>query len=35
MESPEHEEQAVREYFARQFDVLDDLGAIAHVEKGR
>ena len=32
MESPEHEEQAVREYVARSFELLDDL-AIRHVEK--
>lgn len=33
MESPEHEEVAVREYVARAFELLDDLGAITHVEK--
>ena len=33
MESPEHEEQAVREYVARQFDLLDDVSAVTHAEK--
>lgn len=33
MESPEHEEQAVREYLASQFDLLDDVGAVTHAEK--
>jgi len=33
VESPEHEEHAVREYVAGQFELLDDPSAITHAEK--
>jgi hypothetical protein len=33
MESPEYEEQAVREYLASQLDLPDDVGAVTHAEK--